>query len=56
MLDPFMGTGTTGIAAINCGRGFVGIEKDRRWFDVACERLQSAAIAKRKEQLDLFAA
>lgn len=39
VLDPFMGSGTTGVAAIRAGRRFVGIEIDRRWFDVACERI-----------------
>jgi site-specific DNA-methyltransferase (adenine-specific) len=54
VFDPFMGTGTTGVAAINSGRKFVGIENDRRWFDVACERLQSAADNLGKQTMDLF--
>jgi len=40
--DPFMGSGTTGVAAINTGRKFVGIERERRYFDVACERIEGA--------------
>ncbi len=40
--DPFMGTGSTGVAAIKAGKRFTGIEKDKRWFDVACERIARA--------------
>lgn len=39
VLDPFMGSGSTGVAAIRAGRAFIGIEKDPRWFDVACGRI-----------------
>ena len=42
ILDPFMGSGTTGVVAVGCGRGFVGIEQDQRWFDLACRRIQAA--------------
>lgn len=42
--DPFMGSGTTGVAAVNRGLKFVGIEKDPRYFEVALERV-SAALA-----------
>lgn len=49
VLDPFMGSGTSGVAALQMGRRFVGIEKDPRWFDVACER-----VAKAERQQDLF--
>lgn len=38
VLDPCMGTGTTGIAAIECGRKFIGIEIDKNRFDIAVER------------------
>ncbi len=47
--DPFMGSGTTGVAALALGRCFVGIEQDPRWFDVACRRIDKAA-----RQTDLF--
>lgn len=40
VIDPFMGSGTTGIACIRQGRRFVGIERDRRWFDEAVDRLR----------------
>jgi site-specific DNA-methyltransferase (adenine-specific) len=43
VLDPFMGSGTVGAAAISAGRSYVGIEADPRWFDVACRRLEKAA-------------
>lgn len=39
VLDPFMGTGTTAVAALQHGRRFVGIENDPRWFDAACQRI-----------------
>lgn len=42
VLDPFMGSGTSGVAAAQAGRRFVGIESDPRWFDVACVRLEKA--------------
>lgn len=40
--DPFMGTGTTGVAAIRSGRRFIGIERDKKWFDIAAERIKNA--------------
>lgn len=43
ILDPFMGSGTTGVAAIGLGRRFVGIEKSPAYFDLACRRLEMAA-------------
>jgi site-specific DNA-methyltransferase (adenine-specific) len=42
VLDPFMGSGTTGVAALRSGRSFVGIEKDPAYFAMACERLRAA--------------
>jgi site-specific DNA-methyltransferase (adenine-specific) len=42
ILDPFMGSGTTGVGAINLGRRFVGIEIDRKYFDIACRRIEEA--------------
>lgn len=40
--DPFMGSGTTGVACAQLGRRFVGIERDERWFDLACRRIEEA--------------
>ena len=40
--DSFMGSGTSGVAAIKSGRAFVGIEKDPRYFDIACRRIEDA--------------
>lgn len=40
--DPFMGSGTTGVAAVKTGRRFVGIEQNERWFDLSCRRIQAA--------------
>ncbi len=42
VLDPFMGCGSTGVAAVKEGRGFVGVELDKQWFDVACKRINIA--------------
>lgn len=41
-LDPFMGSGTTGVAAVQLGRKFVGIESNAAYFDIACERIEQA--------------
>ena len=40
--DPFMGSGTTGVACVNLGRKFIGIEIERRYFDAACDRIEKA--------------
>jgi site-specific DNA-methyltransferase (adenine-specific) len=40
--DPFMGSGTTGVAALNTGRRFIGIEKDPGYFDIAEQRIMAA--------------
>jgi DNA modification methylase len=42
ILDPFMGSGTTGVAAIQLGRKFIGIELDPDYFDIACKRIEEA--------------
>lgn len=42
ILDPFMGSGTTGVACAKMGRKFIGIELDRKYFDIACERITKA--------------
>lgn len=39
ILDPFMGSGTTGVACVQLGRSFVGIELEPRYFDIACRRI-----------------
>lgn len=49
VLDPFMGSGTTGVACINLGRRFVGIEVEPKYFDIACRRIEDA-----RRQPDLF--
>jgi hypothetical protein len=41
--DPFMGTGSTGVAAIRAGKRFVGIEKNPKHFETACRRIEAAA-------------
>ena len=42
VLDPFMGSGTTGVAAVQQGRQFVGIEREPKYFEIACERIRQA--------------
>lgn len=49
ILDPFMGSGTTGVAAVQMGRDFIGIEREPKYFDIACRRIDDA-----QRQKDLF--
>jgi 16S rRNA G966 N2-methylase RsmD len=49
ILDPFMGSGTTGVAAVQLGRNFIGIEQSEEYFRIACERIDKA-----QRQLSLF--
>ena len=42
ILDPFMGSGTTGVAAVTRGLSFIGIEIEPKYFDIACRRIQAA--------------
>lgn len=51
ILDPFMGSGTTGVACVKAGRSFIGIEREPSYFDIACERIQKAY-----DQPDMFVA
>lgn len=49
ILDPFMGSGTTGVAAVKLGRAFIGIEREPKYFDIARRRIEAAY-----KQPDLF--
>ena len=40
--DPFMGSGTTGVACARMGLTFTGIERERKYFDIACRRIEQA--------------
>lgn len=51
VLDPFMGSGTTGVAAVRMDRNFIGIEREAKYFDIACRRIEDA-----QRQGDLFLA
>lgn len=42
ILDPFMGSGTTGVACIRTGRKFIGIEKEPKYFEIALKRIREA--------------
>jgi len=42
VLDPFMGSGTTGVACMNLGRKFIGVEIEKKYFEIACERIEQA--------------
>jgi site-specific DNA-methyltransferase (adenine-specific) len=48
ILDPFMGSGSTGVAALRLERNFIGIEIEPKYFDIACERIENA---QRQERL-----
>ena len=52
ILDPFMGSGTTGVAALQLGRSFIGIEKEQKYFDIACRRIEQAAAQGQLFELD----
>lgn len=43
ILDPFMGSGTTGVAAVQMGKAFFGIEREERYFEAACRRIREAS-------------
>lgn len=49
VIDPFMGSGTTGVACVKLGRSFIGIEREKSYFDIACRRIDDAY-----RQADLF--
>ena len=49
ILDPFMGSGTTGVAAVQMGRDFIGIEREEKYFQIACRRIEDV-----QRQGDLF--
>ena len=42
VLDPFMGSGSTGVACAQLGKAFTGIERERAYFDIACRRIEQA--------------
>jgi hypothetical protein len=46
-LDPFMGSGTAGVSAVALGCQFIGIEIERKYFDIACERIENAQLQSR---------
>lgn len=64
IIDPFMGSGTTGVACVNLGRKFIGVEIDAKYFEKACSRIEKAyktrprlfefSESKKTEQMDLF--
>lgn len=49
ILDPFMGSGTTGVAAVQMGRDFIGVEREEKYFDIAARRIEDA-----QRQGDMF--
>lgn len=66
ILDPFMGSGTTGVACVKLGRKFIGVEIEPKYFDIACKRIRDAynqpdmfveaAKSEKPVQLDLMGA
>jgi len=64
ILDPFMGSGTTGVACVKLGRKFIGIEKEPKYFEIAVKRIERALseersslfpVARQERQSELFA-
>ena len=55
VIDPFAGSGTTGVACVELGRKFVGIEIDPVYFDIACRRIEQA-VKKQECKLPGFSA
>ena len=49
ILDPFMGSGTTGVASLKTNNKFIGIERDPKYFNIACKRIEQAT-----KQVDMF--
>ena len=52
VLDPYMGSGTTGVACVCNHRHFIGIEREQQYFDLACRRIERAV----QEMRDVFPA
>ena len=50
VLDPFMGSGTTGVACAEMDKTFIGIEREAKYFDIACKRI-ALAVAESKQRL-----
>ena len=55
VLDPFMGSGTTGVACAQLGKSFTGIERERKYFDIACRRIEEAQKQGRMFEQELVA-
>lgn len=51
VLDPFMGSGTTGVACVQTGRRFIGVEIEEKYFNIAVKRIQEAKMQLRMELL-----
>ena len=49
VIDPFLGSGSCGVAALRTGRKFIGIEREPKYFDIACKRIEQAS-----KQVDMF--
>jgi site-specific DNA-methyltransferase (adenine-specific) len=47
IIDPYMGSGTTGVACAKMGKTFIGIEKEPKYFDIACKRIEQAQAQER---------
>ena len=49
VLDPFMGSASTGVACINTGRKFIGMELDDQYFDIAKQRIEKTLKEKQQD-------
>ena len=50
-IDPFMGSGTTGVACVNCNRNFIGIELESKYYEIAHMRINEAMMAPRQMEI-----
>lgn len=55
IFDPFMGSGTTAVACINTNRRYIGIEKDKKYYDIACKRVKDhLKMIKQKKKFEVY--
>jgi site-specific DNA-methyltransferase (adenine-specific) len=54
VIDPFMGSGTTGVACVETGRDFIGIEKYKKFFEISKKRIKQAVVDKSNDVEKFF--
>lgn len=53
VLDNTMGSGSTGVACVNTGRDFIGIELEKKYFDIAKKRIEEAEVKPKQVEMDI---